>query len=70
MIHSGLRKALLISVILIPLLALVCSVLVFGSTIYVGYFILILGAVLMNQVYEKGKEYYKSLTERASEELK
>jgi len=25
---------------------------------------------LSNQVYEKGKEYYKSLTERASEELK
>lgn len=69
-IHSGLRKALLISVVLIPLLALVCSMFVFGSTIYVGYFILILGAVLINQMYEKGKEYYKNMTERAAEELK
>jgi CHASE2 domain-containing sensor protein len=65
----GLRKILLISVVLIPALALACSLLVFGSTAYVGYFILILSAVLLNQVYDKGKEYYKNIKERAAEEL-
>lgn len=65
----GLGKSLLISVVLLPALALACSLLVFGSTAYVGYYILILSVVLLNQVYEKGKEYYKTVKERAAQEL-
>lgn len=65
----GLRKALLISFFLIPTLSLVCSLLIFGSMNYVGYFVLILSAVLLNQIYEKGKEYYKNMKERAAKEL-
>lgn len=65
----GIWKALLLSVLVVPSLAFVCSYLFFGSATYIGYFLLVLTAVLLHQLYEKGKEYLKKLKERTADEL-
>jgi CHASE2 domain-containing sensor protein len=65
----GLFRTLLLSILLIPALAVVFSLIFFSSVIYVGYFIPILIAVLVQQAYEKGKEYNKTLREHAAGKL-
>lgn len=59
-----LRKALLIAIVVAPLLALICSFLTFGSFALWAYYLPILIAVLLHQLYDQGKEYLKHLRER------
>ena len=66
----GLKKTLLLSVLILPAIALIFSLLFFGSVNYAGYFLLVLIAVLLQQVYEKGKEYLKKSREQAADDLK
>lgn len=71
LIHRfGLWKTLLISIAVVPLLALLLSLLFSGSSSYTGVFLLVMIAVLAHQVYEKGKEYFKKWREQAAEEIK
>jgi len=65
----GLWKTLILSVVIVPALGFVCSYLVFGSATYVGYFMLVLTAVLLHQLYEKGKDYLKKLRQQTGEQL-
>jgi CHASE2 domain-containing sensor protein len=66
----GLGRTLFLSVIILPTIALIFSLLFFRTVNYVGYFLLVLIAVLLQQVYEKGKEYLKESREQAANELK
>jgi hypothetical protein len=66
----GLGRTLLFSIVIIPVLAALFSLLLFGSVGYSGTFLLILIAVLAHQVYEKGKDYFKKWREQAAEEIK
>lgn len=66
----GLKRTLLLSVVILPAIALFFSLLSFGSVNYAGYCLLVLIAVLLQQVYEKGKEYLKKSREQAADELK
>jgi|SRR6185369_1173794 len=64
----GLWKTLVFSLGIIPVLAFVSSYLLFGSAAYIGYFLLVLTAILLHQLYEKGKEYLKKLKEQTAEQ--
>lgn len=66
----GLWKTLLISIVVVPLMAVLLSLLLFGSVSHAGGFFLILLAVLTHQVYENGKNHLKKWRERAAEEIK
>jgi CHASE2 domain-containing sensor protein len=66
----GLGRTLLLSIVIIPVLAALLSLLFFGSVGYSGTFLIILIAVLAQQVYEKGKDYFKKWREQAAEEIK
>ena len=66
----GLRMTLLLSVVLVPAMAVLLSLLFFGSVNHAATFLLILIAVLAHQTYEKGKEYLKKWREQAAEEIK
>jgi CHASE2 domain-containing sensor protein len=66
----GLGKTLLMSTILIPTLAVLLSLLLFGSVHYAGTLLVILLAVLSYEVYEKGKGYYKKWREKTAEQLR
>lgn len=65
----GLGRALLLSIVLVPMLAILLSFLFFGSVSYSGTFLIILLAVLAHQVYDKGKDYFKKLREQAAEDV-
>lgn len=65
----GLWRTLLSSVIVVPALAVLLSLLLFGSIGYSGSFMLILIAVLAHQVYERGKDYSKKWREQAAKEI-
>jgi hypothetical protein len=66
----GLGRTLLFSIVIVPVLAALFSLLLFGSVGYSGTFLLILLAVLAHQGYEKGKDYFKKWREQAAEEIK
>jgi CHASE2 domain-containing sensor protein len=66
----GLGKTLLMSVVLVPVLALLFSVVLFGSLYYAGTLAVVLIAVLSYEVYETGKVYFKKWREQAADELK
>jgi CHASE2 domain-containing sensor protein len=62
----SLRTFLLLSLIVIPCLALICSVIAFGSISQCAYFIPILLAVLGQQFFERLKESKKTPVEQAA----
>jgi len=62
-----LRKAVIISVFLIPFLALVCSLLAFRSFAQWAYFVPILVLILGHQLYERVKDYFKKLPEQIAD---
>lgn len=66
----GLGRTLLLSIVIIPVLAVLLSLLLFGSIVYSGTFLIILIAVLAQQVYEKGKDYFKKWREQVADEIK
>lgn len=66
----GLGKTLLMSIILVPTLAVLLSLLLFGSVHYAGTLLVVLITVLSYEVYEKGKDYFKKWREQAADELK
>jgi CHASE2 domain-containing sensor protein len=66
----GLGKTLIISLVAVPVLAVLLSLLLIGSVSHSGTFMLILIAVLAHQGYEKGKDYFKKWREQAAEEIK
>ena len=65
----GLRKAVLISLIALPVLSLICSLVAFRSVAFWAYFAPILIAVLAQQLYDHGKDYHKTLIKRLPERV-
>lgn len=63
------RKALALSLLAIPALAALFSVLTFATPAYWGHFAPVLLAVLGQQIYEQAKKYRSSLVESAAEAL-
>ena len=59
-----------VSLIIVPVMAVLLSLLLFSSVNYVGSFLLVLVLILANEVYEKGKEYLKKWREQAAESVK
>lgn len=64
-----LRKAVLISLIALPVLSFICSVVAFRSVAFWAYFAPILIAVLAQQLYDHGKDYHKKLIKGLSERV-
>lgn len=65
----GLRKALLVSALTLPLLALLCSLIAFWSLAHWAYFVPILLLVFLHQIYERGKDYFKKLPDKVASDL-
>jgi hypothetical protein len=60
--HS-LKKALLLSVPMILIVALICSLAAYGSLVYFPYFALIMVGVLIYELIDRVKGYLKKLVE-------
>lgn len=57
-------KAIILSLVAIPFLSLVCSLAAFKSFAFWAYFLPILIAVLVQQLYDQAKEYRKQLVNK------
>jgi CHASE2 domain-containing sensor protein len=66
---QGLKKAILWGALAIPFLALIGSLIAFRSLGYWVYFVFVLTAVLVHQIYEKLKDYKKELAVEGMETL-
>lgn len=60
----SLKKALLLSVPVILIVALVCSLAAYGSLVYFPYFALIMVGVLIYELIDRVKGYFKGLLKR------
>ena len=64
-----LRKAVFVSLVAVPVLSLICSLLAFRSVAFWAYFAPILIAVLAQQLYDHGKDYHKKLVKGLSQRV-
>lgn len=65
----GLRNALIVCALTLPLLALLCSLIAFWSFAHWAYFVPILLLVFSHQLYERGKDYFKKLPDKVASDL-
>lgn len=61
-----LRTAVVLSLVAVPVLSFICSLLAFRSVAFWAYFAPILIAVLGQQLYDHGKDYHKKLVKGLS----
>lgn len=67
--YLSFRKAVIISLLAILPLSIICSLITYGSLGFWAYYILVLLAVLFQQIYERLKDYKKELATDAVEKL-
>jgi CHASE2 domain len=66
----GFWKTIVISIVLIPTLGVLLSLVFFGSLNYAGSLVLGLIAVLCYEIYERARDYFKKSREQATEAYK
>lgn len=67
---TRLHKALLISCLLVPFLALTCSLIAFRSFAHWAYFVPVLFLIIGHQLYEQLKDYFKGVPPQIVDDLK